>query len=127
MLIYIFGNPDHPQDNLAIKISQKIKTKLPEIEFIYIKPNEDLPFINQDKVVIMDVVAGIDKVTIFTQDDLDKLVLPPRTSAHDYDLAFQLKYLKKLGKLKEIKIIGLPIGGKFDLNIVSGLIKKLIT
>jgi len=28
-------------------------------------------------------------------DDLDKLVLPPRSSVHDFDLGFQIKYLKK--------------------------------
>jgi Ni,Fe-hydrogenase maturation factor len=125
MLIYVFGNPDHPQDNLSFKVADKIKKKLPEIQFIYIKPNEDLPFINQEKVIIMDVVAGIDKVTVFTQDDLDKLVLPPRTSTHDYDLAFQLKYLKKLGKLKEIKIIGLPMGGKINTNNLFKLLLKI--
>ena len=31
--------------------------------------------------------------------DIDALILSPRGSVHDFDLAFQLRYLKKLDKL----------------------------
>lgn len=89
-----------------IGMSQSIQRK---VEFVFVKPNEDLPFVDEEEVVIMDVVEGIDKVTVITEEDLDKLVLPPRSSAHEYDLGFQLRYLKKLGKIHRVKIIGLPV------------------
>lgn len=79
--------------------------------FEFVKPNEDLPFADQEMVVILDVVEGIDKVTVLTEKDLDKLVMPPRGGVHEYDLGFQLGYLMKLGKLKKVRIIGLPTTG----------------
>ena len=64
-------------------------------------------------------VAGLKKVQVFTEKDLDNIVLSPRTSVHDFDLNFQLKYLKKLGKLKNVIIIGLPMSDSVDLRSVK--------
>jgi len=38
-------------------------------------------------------------------------------------LGFQLKYLKKLGKIKTFTIIGLPMNKKIDINLVVNKIK----
>jgi Ni,Fe-hydrogenase maturation factor len=107
MKVYIFGNEDNTNDNLAFKIASKIKDK--NLEFIKVKTNEDLPFIDEKQVVILDVVAGIDKVTEINNEDLDKLMVSKSTTVHDFDLGFQLKYLQKIGKLGKIKIIGIPM------------------
>jgi hypothetical protein len=92
---------------------------LADMSFVCVKPNEDLPFVDdssmgsgQDMVVILDVVEGIDEVTVFTEKDLEKLELAPRTSAHEYDLGFQLRYLRKLGKIGKVRIVGLPMKKK---------------
>lgn len=79
-----------------------------DLSFLFVKPNEDLPFVGEKMVVILDVVEGIEKVTVLTEGDLDRLVLPPRSSAHEYDLGFQLKYLRKLEKIGKVRIVGLP-------------------
>ena len=51
-------------------------------------------------------VIGIKDITIF--DSLEKFALAPRVSMHDFDFLTNLQYLTKLGKIKKIKIIGLP-------------------
>ncbi len=136
--MYVFGNPDVERDSLAIGVAKRLAAPLRStevdsrtsrgakideeilsilakhwggktIEWEFVKPNEDLPFVGEEEVVILDVIEGINKVTVLTEKDLDKLVLPPRSSAHEYDLGFQLCYLKKLGKIKRVRIIGLPI------------------
>lgn len=126
MKVYVFGNPDIPEDNKALGAVEMLKNKVKNVEFIYVSPNEDLPFSEERKVVIMDVIQGIDKVKLIDLKDANRLILPPRTSTHDFDLGFQLKYLKKLGKLKKIKIIGIPTKGKVGYFIIQSILRKLV-
>ena len=129
MKIYVFGNIDLPQDNHAILAVKELKKKNPDITFIIIKPNEDLPFINEKKVIILDTVQGIEKVELIEDKDIDKLSLSPRTSVHDFDLGFQLKYLKKIGKLGKVSIIGLPQNKEIkeiDYLRIQSILRKLV-
>lgn len=126
MKVYVFGNEDVAEDNLVFKIIKNFKNKVQDINFIIIKPNEDLPFAYEKDVVIIDTVLGINKIMIFDENNLDDLILSPRTSVHDFDLGFQLKYLKKIGKLERVKIIGLPQQGKIDYEIVQSILRKLV-
>jgi Ni,Fe-hydrogenase maturation factor len=41
-------------------------------------------------------------------DDVDKFVQTKALSLHDFDLGLNLKLAKKLGKIKSVKIIGVP-------------------
>lgn len=125
MNIIVFGNPNHPQDSLALKVSKKL-VNFKSVSFQTIDPNGDLPLSPGKGLVILDAVMGIDKVTLFTEKDIGKLVLPPRTSIHDYDLGFQLKYLKKIGRLKNIRIIGLPMNGNVDYDLIHSILRKLV-
>lgn len=125
MRIYVFGNQDLKSDSLAIKTAKKLEGKIKNIKFVQVKPNEDLPFIGEDNVVILDVVLGIKKVTKIDEKDLDKLIVGKSVTVHDFDLGFQLKYLKKLGKLKKITIIGLPQKGDVNHSQLLFLLKKL--
>ena len=45
---------------------------------------------------------------------------------HDFDLAFQLRYLKKLGKLGEITIVGIPQEGEIDYFRIQSILRKLV-
>ena len=107
MKVYVFGNQDLSDDNQATKIAEELD--LPGVEFVYIKPNQDLPVNEDEKLVVLDTVEGIDEVTLFDGTDLDSITLSPRTSVHDYDMGFQLKYLNKLGKLGNVKIVSFAI------------------
>jgi hypothetical protein len=126
MKVYVFGNQNLEFDNNAIDVAKNIGTSFPEVEFVTVKLNQDLPFDNKQDVVLMDVVEGLTDVQLLEDDELAKIVLPPRTTAHDFDLGFQLKYLKKLGKLGQIKIIGLPMLGKIDYALIHSILRKLV-
>src|SRR3989338_6616015 len=125
MKVYIFGNEDLADDNRAFEVAKKLRGNLTDIEFVKIKPNEDVPFAGAKRVILMDSVDGIKNIEILNNEQIDKLILSPRASVHDFDLGFQLKYLKKLGQLGEVIIIGLPTQGEFDYNLIQSIFKKL--
>ncbi len=107
MKILVFGNLLTKQDNLALKILPKLRDLFPDIEFKEFDPTENLEAeIENKKLSILDVVQGINNVTIIR--DIEQLSQNKVYSMHDFDLAYNLKLLKKIGKLKEIEIIGLP-------------------
>lgn len=126
MKVYVFGNWDLEFDNNALKITEKLSKDLDSLEFIEIKPNQDISFEGEDNVVILDVIEGLKDVRVFDEKHIDRLVLSPRNSVHDFDLGFQLKYLKKLGKIKNVKIVGLPMTGDVDYNSIHSIFKKLV-
>lgn len=125
MKIYVFGNEDLSDDSNAIKIARTLENDT-TIEFVYIKPNQDLPFEHEDSVMLMDVVPNITEPELIEFDQISKIQLPPRTSAHDFDLAFQLKYLQKLGKLHDVKIIAIPQTDKVDYLRIHSILRKLV-
>ncbi len=124
MVVYVFGNFDEERDRAALTAAEKLKKEFPEVAFIEIAPNADLPFADTEKVIIVDVIGGIRGIRVI--DDPDKIILPPRGTAHDFDLGFQLKYLKKLGKLKRVTVIGLPATGKINYARLQSIFKKLV-
>ncbi|MEM0333223.1 MAG: hypothetical protein QXX30_02030 [Candidatus Aenigmatarchaeota archaeon] len=116
MKIYVFGNPLVKKDSLAVKLSKKLKKVFPQIDFEEFDVVEDL---KEENLVIMDVAEGIEKVEII--EDLDLLENRKIYSLHDYDLSYELKLLKKIGKIKNVKIIAIP----FNLNEEEAL-KQII-
>lgn len=120
MQILVFGNQDSELDNRVFDIVKKF----PNLNFQIIDPNGDLP--TDSPPVILDTVYGLDQVALLTEADLDKLIPSPRTSAHDYDLGFQLKYLRKLGKLDKVTIIGIPQTGPIDYDLIHSILRKLV-
>lgn len=105
MKISIFGNQDLKEDNAAIKLIPKLKKKYPKAEIKIEDPVEGLKPV--DDWIIVDVCQGIKKIIEF--DDLDKFESLRRVSVHDYEAATELKLLKKLGKIKKLKIIAVPL------------------
>ena len=105
MKISVFGNPDLEGDNAAIQLIPGLKQKYPRAEIMVEDPSEGLK--PADDWVIVDACQGISRVTEF--EDLDRFAAVRRLSVHDYDLAMELKLLKKLGKIKKLKIIAVPV------------------
>lgn len=106
--IHIFGNLLLDFDNLPLKIAPKLEKFFPEIDFVITDPSENLEPIDGE-LIIIDTVEGIKKVVLI--DDLEKIQTQEIYSLHDFDLAFNLKLLQKIGKLKKIKIFGVPMNG----------------
>lgn len=104
MKIFVFGNPDLPTDSLPLRILPQLRARWPQIEFVVADPNEEWEV--PKNLTLIDTVQGLGAVTEFT--NLDDFVRPPQITMHDFDAYTNLRYLQKLGKIKKIKIIGLP-------------------
>jgi hypothetical protein len=126
MTIFVFGNPDSVLDNIVFQVLPQLKSDFPQIKFQIISPNADLPFAGHKSAILLDTVAGIDTVTLLNDSDLDKLITQTGTSAHDYDLGFQLKYLKKLNLLPKLTIICLPQNKRPNYDLIHSTFKKLV-
>ena len=71
MKVYVFGNDDLTEDKRAFEVAEKLTGKIENVEFVKVKPNEDVPFIDEKFVVILDAVQGIEKVTEIKDYDLN--------------------------------------------------------
>lgn len=126
MKVYVFGNEDVAEDRRALDVAEKLAGTLEGVSFVPVKPNEDVPFANEKRVVVLDTVQGIRDVALIDGENIDKLVLSPRGSVHDFDLAFQLRYLKKIDKLGEVTIVGIPQEGEIDYSRIQSILRKLV-
>jgi Ni,Fe-hydrogenase maturation factor len=126
MKVYVFGNECVAGDNRAIEVARELEATIEGISFVFVSPNEEVPFVNERHVVILDTVEGIQDVVLVEGDRIDRLILSPRGSVHDFGLAFQLRYLKKLGKLGEVTVIGIPQEGEIDHLRIQSILRKLV-
>ncbi len=123
MKVSVFGNPDLEKDNLAVKLLPRLKKKFPKVEFKVEDPVEGLnPPPAATEWVIIDVGQGIDEIKVF--DDVNKIKEKRRVSLHDYGVGMELKLLKKLGKIKNLRIIVIPIEMK-EKEAFKGIVKEL--
>jgi Ni,Fe-hydrogenase maturation factor len=119
--IYIFGNPLLDFDNLPIKLAPALQEKFPEIDFVIADPNENLKPVGGE-LMIIDTAQGIDKVLVI--EDLEKIQTEKIYSLHDFDLAFNLKLLKKIGQLQKVKIFCVPMEDEEEK--ILGQLEKLL-
>ena len=142
MKIFVFGNPDLAGDNMALRILPKLQKKFPLIQFIHKDPLENWTLDNgelsgrrlndrqicdqkpeKEKIIIIDTVKGISKVTVF--DGLENFTAAhKRMTMHDFDLYDELALLQKLKKLPKVAIIGIP-WGVAEINIWGDLVKTI--
>lgn len=116
--IYVLGNPLVRVDSLALEVAKKLEKEFPRIRFIQLDPNEE---ISGKNITILDTATGITKVTVIN--DMNQLELGKIISPHDYDIAFSLKLMKKIGMVKKIRIIAIPIG--YSKKMAYDEIKRL--
>jgi Ni,Fe-hydrogenase maturation factor len=126
MKIYVFGNEYVAEDKRAIEVAKELEGAIEDISFVFVNPNEDVSFVNERHVVILDTVQGIWEVTLIEGGAIEELISSSRGSVHDFDLAFQLRYLKKLNKLGEVTIIGIPQEGEVDHLRIQSILRKLV-
>ncbi len=108
MKVYLIGNPLVPEDSLPLLLKTDLEKIFSQHEFIEADPNEN--FVPERNSLIIDTIIGLDEVRLF--DSLDDFADHKLTSPHDYDLLFHLKLLIKLGKVKDIILLGLPLTQK---------------
>jgi Ni,Fe-hydrogenase maturation factor len=125
MNVYVFGNKYVQEDKRAIEVASELEDTVEDISFVLVKPNEDVPFVDEPQVVILDTVLGIQEVVV-EGEGIEALLLSPRGSVHDFDLAFQLRYLRELGKLGEVTVIGIPQEREVDYLLIKSILRKLV-
>jgi len=121
MTVYCVGNIFLSTDNLPFLLMDKLRDRFPAVDFVEADPNEN--FFPEDDAIILDTVVGISSVKLFTT--LDNFTPAPTVSAHDYDLRLHLQLLIKLGKLKHVRIIGIPQG--MHLDAAKAAVGKILT
>ena len=121
MKILCFGNEYVKGDDLALKLADSLN--ISGVEFVKCQSLQDLEQVNDD-VAIIDTVIGINKVEVIN--NIDDLELGKMYSLHDFDLGFHLKLMKELGKIKSVKIIGVPSSMDFEdvKNSITNLLSK---
>lgn len=129
MKIYVFGNEDVEIDNQPLKSLPELKKDFPDLTFVEVKPNQDLPIdaeAGEDVIYIVDTVDGLPDIKTLDETAIDKLSCTANSSVHDYDLGFQLKYLKKIGKINKIKILGIPMNKEISYSSFHSSFKKFV-
>jgi len=119
-IVYLLGNPLVEEDSLPLKLLPKLKKEFKEIHFIELDPTENLP--EEKHFIVIDTIINAKDIMIIR--DIGKLEPAPNYSLHDFDLAFNLKLMKKLGKIKDVTIIGLP--PRMDEKKAIERLKKII-
>lgn len=114
--VLCFGNPYLDIDNSVFRVIKGLKAE--GFKFIKCGFFTELLKHAEDgreelkELIILDTVKGITKPIVIT--DLDKLKNNRPVSLHDFDLAFNLKLLKETGRIKGIRIIGIPESGNTE-------------
>jgi hypothetical protein len=80
MNVYVFGNERVAEDIRAIEVARELQNTVEDVSFVFVNPNEDVPFANEPRVVILDTIQGLRDVALVEGDELDGLLLSPRGS-----------------------------------------------
>jgi len=116
MHVFVFGSMF---DQQAWNLSKKLEKKLPGFKFLRTENVNDLLSF-RGEVTILDVVKNIDAPAILGIGDLKEKKI---STLHDFDLGFFLQVMKKTGRIKEARIIGIP--EQFDDGIIDSVCAML--
>jgi len=118
--VFVFGNPLIEEDSLALKVAESLKGKIAGIEFKAVDSLDEVE--NKQDLYIMDVAFGLEKVQAI--ENLESLETKNPVSGHDFDLAIELKLLKKLGRIGKVSIIAIP--AKMEIKKAVEEVKALV-
>lgn len=107
-LICLLGNALEPTDALPVALFSALERNFPNDLVMPYDPTEEFPDGTFGQIILIDTVVGLAAITRFTS--VEEFALSPRVTVHDYDLPLTLGLLKKLGKLPQVIIIGIPAG-----------------
>lgn len=128
--ILVFGNILVKKDNLALRLMPQLQKLFPNFEFIETDSTESLEKYGKN-IKIIDIVLEIKEVKMIkikSEKDFEKLQTSKIYSMHDFDLAYNLKLLKKMNLIDKIEIICVPtdIDEEKTLKEVSEILKRII-
>lgn len=120
--IFVFGNPDIPEDAASIAMIPELEKEFPDVSFLAADPNElDIP--QEKEMIIIDIVYGLQKTRWVEIEELEKT--GKQATAHDFDASAYLLLVKKLCPDIAIRILGLPPKAKkCDRETAKMLLQK---
>ena len=118
MKVFVLGNKALKEDSLAIQIAEELK-KETKFNFIELDPIETP---NEEEILIMDVCKNAKRVELRNVEDFE---FKKDLSVHGYSIIEELLLLKKIGKVKNIKIIVIPY--KMEKEKAKEEVKKILT
>ena len=104
MKLLVLGNSALSFDNIALKVGDALKA---EHEVQHLENPLDLLEHDLEQAVIIDAAIGVKEPRLL--EDLDKAKIGNLCSLHDFDMAFFMKLLKRIGQLDRVRIIALPM------------------
>ncbi len=122
--ILVFGNPHVSKDSLPLKMIPYLQKEFPEIEFKELDGIDEIQNHGKD-LVIIDSVQGLKKCVVLK--DINRLETNKSISIHEFDLAQNLKLLKKIKAINNATIIGVPMkmGKEKSFDQVCKIIKNI--
>lgn len=123
MKILVFGNPLLKNDSIPLQLIPKLQKEFPEIAFQDFDPTENLEKEGKN-LIILDTIQGLKKIKLI--ESIDQISKTKIYSMHDFDLGYNLKLLKKIGKIDSAKIIGIPmkISKEKALTQIKSILRK---
>lgn len=107
MEVLVFGNALVKEDDIALQVADALEGKVRGVSFRQVNSLAEKNK-TEKAPVILDVAKGIKKVEVIS--DERGLAALNAVSAHDLDLAFELKLFKKTGMINSFRVIALPFG-----------------
>lgn len=104
MIVLVFGNPDVAMDSLPVRLLPALRAACSKIDFRHLDPNEEWTV--PAKISIIDTVVNLDEPRVF--ESLAAFQSGPRLSMHDFDAYANLQLMMKIGRLRAVRVIGLP-------------------
>jgi Ni,Fe-hydrogenase maturation factor len=110
-------------DDISFKLCDSLK-KDPDFKFVKCENAIDImAYVDSDEIIVLDNVKGLKKPWLFRSIEEFKTV--ESVTTHDIDLGTFLHVLDGMGKLKSVKIIGIPLGSK--KSDVLGEMNKILS
>ena len=106
---------------MPLRLKPLLRKEFPQIDFAEFDPTENFP--EDADIYMIDTVQGIDIPRTFK--NIDRFINKKGVSMHDFDLAWEMKLMKKAGKLGNITIFGVPPKG--DIQEIFNKLKLLIS
>jgi hypothetical protein len=102
--VIVFGNPNLNFDARPVQLLPALRNAFPDIDFRHLDPNEEWRV--PPELTVIDTVINLKEPRLF--ESLAAFQAGPRLTMHDFDAFSNLQLMLKIGKLKSVRVIGLP-------------------
>jgi hypothetical protein len=104
-----FGSDAFGGDDIAFGVFDELEGRIPGVRMVKCSSSVEMLYhVGKGDLYIVDAVRGLGRVTLFENPRAFRKV--KSATVHDLDVGTFLQVLEEAGKLKGVKIIGIPLG-----------------